>query len=133
MSIKSSISRFIYTHIRCCAGFFDKGISIISCLFPSESYPRFEWQSKVRTDTADFLGCSGRSHCRDQQRDLMCTQPWLRCTAVFCNSWSSLKAKGCVHKLFCISRFQPRGDGNVNNIGQDGMESPNKKVDREHY
>ncbi|KAL2300333.1 hypothetical protein Nmel_012304 [Mimus melanotis] len=27
-------------------------------------------------------------------------------------------------------KFQPRGDGNMNNIGQDGMESPSKKVDR---
>jgi len=51
---------------------------------------------------------------------------------VFCITWSSFSAKGCVPKLFCITRFQPRGDESVNNRGQvipcqDGVESPSQE------
>lgn len=135
---RASFLRFISTHIRFRVGFCCvRGVVVISCLFPSGKLcpccPRFGWQSKARADTADFLWCSDRAIVKDSR---VIWRAHGRVAEVHCSVlWflSSLKAKACVCKLFCISRFQPRGDGNVNNVGQDGMESPSEKVDRQHY
>ena len=128
------------THSRFCGGSYCvKGIVIISCLHLravdslKSKLPQIRVTEQDKDQYCQFPLILWRVPLQStaEQFDVhVCV--WLRCTAVFCIIWSSLHAKGCVPKLFCITRFQPRGDESVNNRGQvipcqDGMESPSQK------